>query len=114
MKIHYLEVVTKDIDAACALYSKLHNITFGVADKDLGGARIANLDGGGKIGIRAPMRDTEEPVGRPYMLVEDIDAAVAAADKSGAKIAMSSTKGGADGQFAIIIHGGIESGLPQL
>ena len=51
MKIHYLEVVTEDIDAACALYSKLHNIKFGVADKDLGSARIANL---GVVQIRVP------------------------------------------------------------
>lgn len=114
MKIHYLEIVTDNIDAACTLYSRMHSITFGEADKNLGGARTANLEGGGKIGIRAPMRDSEEPVVRPYMLVEDIEAAVATADKFGAKIAMSSTEVEGLGKFAIVIQDGIESGLWQI
>lgn len=114
MKIHYLEIVTENIDSACVLYSKIHNITFGVADMNLGGARVAKLDGGGSIGIRASMSETEKPVVRPYMLTEDINAAVAAADRSGAKIAMPPTEIEGYGQFAIIIQGGIESGLWQL
>jgi uncharacterized protein len=49
---------------------------------------------------------------RPYLLVEDIKASVAAAAKSGGQIAMEPTEILGYGQFAIVIHG--ESGLWQL
>lgn len=114
MKIHYLEIVTTDVDVACAVYSQVHGVTFGDADQDLGGARTADLAGGGMLGIRAPLRATETPVVRPYVLVEDIGASVAAAAESGAEIAMGPTEIAAHGRFAIVIHGGIESGLWQL
>src|SRR5688572_3381986 len=54
MKIQYLEIVTPDVDAACELYSQMHGVTFGDADKNLGGARTAKLADGGTLGIRAP------------------------------------------------------------
>ena len=114
MKIHYLEIVTPDVDAACALYSQMHGVVFGKADQNLGGARTANLAGGGMIGIRAPLRATEKPVVRPYILAEDIQASVAAAEEAGAEIAMRPTEIAGYGQFAIVIQGGIESGLWQL
>lgn len=114
MKIHYLEIVTTDVDAACELYSQMHGATFGEADQNLGGARTANLTGGGMLGIRAPLRDTEKPVVRPYVLVENIKASVAAAAEVGAEIAMAPTEIAGHGQFAIVIQGGIESGLWQL
>lgn len=114
MKIQYLEIVTKDVDAACKLYSEMHGVTFGDADQKLGGARTARLADGGMLGIRAPLRPTEKPVVRPYVLVKDIQASVAAAAKSGGKIAMPPTEIPGHGQFAIVIHGGIESGLWQL
>ena len=113
MKIQYLEIVTMDVDAACALYSQMHGVTFGESDQNLGGARIAKLASGGMLGIRAPLRDTEKPVVRPYVLVNDIKASVAAAAESGAEIAMPPTEIAGHGQFAIVIHGGIESGLWQ-
>lgn len=111
MKIHYLEIVTPDVDAACTLYSTMHGVTFGDADPNLGGARTAKLDDGGTLGIRAPLRETETPVVRPYVLVDDIDTAVSAASASGAEIAMTPTEIEGYGQFAIVIEGGIESGL---
>jgi uncharacterized protein len=114
MKIQYLEIVTPDVAAACALYSQMHGVTFGDAVQKLGGARTANLANGGMLGIRAPLRDTEKPVVRPYLLVKDIKASVAAAAKAGAQIAMAPTEIAGQGQFAIVIHGGIESGLWQL
>ena len=114
MKIQYLEIVTTDVDAACVLYSQMHGVKFGGADKKLGGARTAKLADGGMLGIRAPLRPTEKPVVRPYMLVKDIKASVAAAAKSGAEVAMPPTEIAGHGQFAIVIHGGIESGLWQL
>ena len=114
MQIQYLEIVTTDVDAACALHSRMHGVKFGDTDQNLGGARTAKLTNGGLLGIRAPLRSTEKPVVRPYMLVEDIKAEVAAAAESGARIAMTPTEIAGHGQFAIIIHGGIESGLWQL
>lgn len=114
MRIQYLEIVTTDVDAACALYSQMHAVTFGDADQNLGGARTAKLAEGGLLGIRAPLRDTEKPVVRPYVLVDDIKASVAAAAESGAEIAMPPTEIAGHGEFAIVIHGGIESGLWQL
>ncbi len=113
MKIHYLEIVTPDVTAACALYSQMYGVTFGEADPNLGGARTANLDDGGMLGVRAPLRDTEEPIVRPYVLVEDIKAAVAAAESS-AEIAMEPMEIPGYGQFAIVIQGGIDLGLWQL
>ena len=114
MQIHYLEIVTPDVDASVALYSKIHGISFGAADESLGGARTAKLANGGTLGIRAPLRHTETQVVRPYFLVHDIEAAVAAAGQSGAKIAMQPTEIPGRGKFAILIQGGIESGLWQV
>lgn len=114
MKIQYLEIVTPDVDAACTLYSQMHGVTFSDADPNLGGARTAKLASGGMLGIRAPMRDTETPVVRPYMFVDNIKAAVTAAEESGAVVAMPPTEIPGQGQFAILIQGGIESGLWQL
>lgn len=114
VKIHYLEIVTPDVDGACSLYSAMYGVTFGDPDQDLGGARTAGLDGGGMLGVRAPLRDTESPVVRPYVLVDDISAAVSAAAQAGAEIAVMPTEIASRGQFAIVIQGGIESGLWQI
>jgi predicted enzyme related to lactoylglutathione lyase len=114
MQIHYLEIVTPDVDASVALYSKIYGVSFAVADENLGGARTAKLVNGGTLGIRPPMRDTETPVVRPYFLVDDIEKAVTAATLSRAKIAMQPTEIPGRGKFAILIQGGIESGLWQL
>ncbi len=114
VRIQYLEIVTTDVDATCRLYSQMHGVNFGAADPNFGGARIADMTNGGMLGIRAPLRDTERPVVRPYMLVKDITKSVAAAAESGAEIAMPATKIEGRGQFAIVIQGGIESGLWQL
>jgi predicted enzyme related to lactoylglutathione lyase len=114
MRVHYLEIVTKDVDAICKLYSEMHDVTFGEADPSLGGARTAQITHGGMMGIRAPMHDGEKSVTRAYMLVEDIEAAVAAAARSGAEIAVPPMKIPGHGTCAILIQGGIEAGLWQL
>jgi predicted enzyme related to lactoylglutathione lyase len=112
--VHYLEVVTPDVDAACALYSAIHGVKFGDTDASRGGARVAQLTDGGMMGIRAPMHDGEKPVTRAYMLVDDIEAAVAAAKKSGAEIAVPPMEIPGHGKCAIYFQGGIEAGLWQL
>jgi predicted enzyme related to lactoylglutathione lyase len=114
MQVQYLEIVTPDVDALCTSYSQMHGVTFNDADPSLGGARTAKLGSGGTLGIRAPMRETEKPVVRPYMLVSDIKAAVEAAEKNGAEIAIPPMEIPGHGTFAIVIQGGIESGLWQV
>jgi predicted enzyme related to lactoylglutathione lyase len=112
--VHYLEVVTTDVDAACKLYATMHGVTFGDVDQNLGGARTTRLADGGMIGVRAPMHDGEKPVTRAYVLVEDIEAAVAAAAASGAVIAVPPMEIAGHGTCAIYFQGGIEAGLWQL
>ena len=114
MRIHYLEMVTRDIDAACELSSGIHGITFAEPDTSLGGARVARLHDGGMMGIRGPMHDAEKPVTRAYMLVEDIQAAVDAAKNAGAEIAVPPMEIPGHGQCAIYIQGGIEAGFWQV
>ena len=114
MKVHYLEIVTKDVDAVCATYAQLHGVTFGDGEAELGGARTAPLPGGGMLGVRAPMHETEEPVVRPYLLVDDIEAAVAAAVEQGGEIAHPPLELPGYGTFAIFIQGGIHHGLWQI
>lgn len=79
MQIHYPEIVTKAVDAVCAAYAEVSGVQFGEPNAGLGNARTAALPGGGLLGVRAPMHDAEEPVIRPYWLVDDIDAVVASA-----------------------------------
>ena len=112
-QIHYLEIVTKEVDAVCAVYTAANGHQFGDADPRFGNARTAALPGGGMVGIRAPMRESEEPVVRPYWLVDDIESAVAAAEDAGSEIAHPPLKVPGLGTFAIYIKGGVEHGLWQ-
>ena len=114
MQVHYLEIVTKDVDAVCAAYAAAHGTHFGKPDAGLGNARTAALPEGGLVGVRAPMHESEEPVVRPYWLVRDIEAALDAAVKAGGAIAHPPMEIPGHGTFAIYIHGGIHHGLWQL
>ncbi len=114
MKIHYLEIVTSEVEAVCETYSQLHDTTFGESDQNLGGARTAKLANGGMLGVRAPMHEAEKPVVRHYILVEDIQATVDAAAKSGAQVALPPMGLAGHGTCAIVIQGGIEFGFWQL
>jgi len=111
MNIHYLEIVTSDVEAVCANYERLHGVTFSKPVAELGNARTAPLPDGGRVGVRAPMRETEQPVVRPYILVDNIESAVQAASDAGADIAHPPMELPGQGTFAIYIHGGIEHGL---
>jgi predicted enzyme related to lactoylglutathione lyase len=114
MNIHYLEIVTTEVDSVCGTYAKAHGVTFGDADPGLGGARTAPLPGGGLVGVRAPMHEAETPVVRPYVLVDDIEAAAKAAVDAGGEIAHPPMEIPGHGQFAIYIQGGIQHGLWQV
>ena len=114
MQIHYLEIVTEEVDSVCAAYAALSGAQFGDPVAALGDARTAAMPGGGLFGVRAPMHETEQPVVRPYWLVEDIEAAVTAAADAGAQVAHPPLEIPGHGTFAIYIHGGIHHGLWQL
>ncbi len=115
LQVQYLEIVTPKVDELCKQYSTVHGITFSEPVAGFGNARTAKLSGGGMIGIRGPLRESETPVVRPYALVEDLEQAVAAAADAGAEIAIRSMEiPGGHGKIAIVIQGGIECGLWQL
>lgn len=114
MTLHYLEIVAADVDAVCAAHEAALGIRFGPADALLGGARTAPMPHGGSIGVRGPLRQTEQPVVRPYWLVDDIQAAVEAVSRRGAFVAHAPLEIPGKGTFAIYIQGGVEHGLWQL
>ena len=114
MKVHYLEIVTPEVASTCNALESLHGVRFGEPELALGNARTAEIAGGGRIGVRAPMRETEEPVVRPYVLVDDVAAATAAAEAAGAEIAHPPLEIPGQGKFAIYILGGIHHGLWEI
>ncbi|MDX1418395.1 MAG: hypothetical protein R3181_00390 [Rubricoccaceae bacterium] len=107
----YLEIVTPDVDDVCATYAQIHGVVFGEPEAALGGARTASLSDGGTIGVRAPMHAAEAPVVRPYLLVDDLEAAVEAAEARGALLAHPPMEIAERGRFAIYIEGDIHHGL---
>ena len=111
--VEYLEIVTTEVDKTIATLSKHHGVTFSEPIAELGFGRVALLAGGGRISVRAPIGDQETPVVRPYLLVDDIEAAIAAAESSGAQFAMYATEIPDQGTFAIYFLGGIQHGLWQ-
>ncbi len=114
MRIHYLEIVTPDVEAVCKTYEQSHGAHFGEPDDMLGGAKTCELSEGNIVGVRAPLRDSETPVVRPYWLVEDIEKAVKAVEANGAIVAMHPMEIPGKGKFAIYILGSIEQGFWQL
>ncbi len=114
MRIHYLEIVTREVDAVCGAYAAANGVRFGEPDPRLGNARTAELSGGGLVGVRAPLHESEQPVVRSYWLVDDIEAAFGAALKAGAEVAHPPLEIPGLGWFAIYARGGIHHGLWQL
>lgn len=113
MRIHYLEIVTNDVDAVCAGYAAAGGLAFGDPDPGLGNARTAALPGGSLVGVRAPLRESEDPVVRPYWLVDDIASALAAAVAAGGEVAHPPLEIPGHGTFAIYFAGGVQHGLWQ-
>jgi len=111
MAVHYLEIVSNDVDALTGLYQRVHGLSFGPPDTDLGQARVATQADGALVGIRKPLAEHERPIIRTYLPVEDIYQAVKEAEESGATIAYPPTRQGNQGIFAIVIEGDVEHGL---
>jgi len=114
MPLHYLEIVATDVDATCSAYAAAGNLQFGESVAELGNARTAEVQEGHIVGVRAPMHEAEEPVVRPYWLVDDIESAVAAAVEAGGEVAHPPLEIPGRGKFAIYILGGVHHGLWQL
>src|SRR5262245_36814921 len=112
LNVHYLEIVTLSVKETCDALSKAHGVTFSEPVAELGDARTAKLNNGGRIGVRAPMGQ-EQPVTRPYFLVDDIHAAVKAAEAAGAEVLMPPTETPGVCTFAIYYLGKVEHGLWQ-
>src|SRR5687768_3538320 len=113
MAVHYLEIVSNDVDTLTALYQRMHDLSFGPPDPDLGQARVAARPDGTLVGIRTPLAAHEQPIVRIYLAVEDIQRAVKQAEDSGATIAYGPTRQGQRGTFAIVIQGDVQHGLWQ-
>lgn len=111
MKLHYLEIVTTDVEAVCSAYAASLDIVFGPADPSLGNARTSALPDGGSIGVRAPLGDMETPVVRPYWLVDDIEGALGKAVAEGGEVAHPPLEIPGRGTFAIYILGGVHHGV---
>ena len=113
MAVHYLEIVSDDVDTLTALYQRIHGLSFDAPDPDLGQARVATRADGTLVGIRKPLAAHEQPIMRTYLAVEDIQQAVKTAEDFGATIAYPPTRQGQHGTFAIVIQGDVQHGLWQ-
>lgn len=113
LTIQYLEIVTPAVAETCAALAQAHGVVFSQPVAELGNARVADLANGGRVGVRAPMRASELPIVRPYVLVDDIESAIRAAEQAGAQVAIPPLEIPGQGTFSIYILGGIEHGLWQ-
>jgi predicted enzyme related to lactoylglutathione lyase len=113
MAVHYLEIVSNDVDILTGLYQRMYGLSFSSPDPDLGQARVATRADGTLVGIRKPLAAHEQPIVRTYLAVEDIQQAVKKAEENGATIAYPPTRQGERGTFAIVIQGDVQHGLWQ-
>ena len=113
MAIHYLEIVSSDVDGLVGLYQRMHGLSFGSPAPDLGQARVATGPDGTLVGIRKPLAAHEQPIMRSYLAVADIQQSVKKAEEAGAIVAYPPTRQGNRGTFAIVIQGGGQHGLWQ-
>ena len=114
VKTQYREIGTTDVDAVCQTLAAEHNVAFSHPEPMLGEARLAQLSDGARIGVRAPLAEHDVPIVRPYMLVDDIEAAISKAEAAGAEFAMRTTEIPGHGKFAIYFLGGVQFGLWEL
>jgi predicted enzyme related to lactoylglutathione lyase len=113
MAVHYLEIVSNDVDTLTELYQRMHGLSFGPPDPDLGQARVATRADGTLVGIRKPLAAHEQPILRTYLAVDDIQQAAKKAEEHGATVAYPPTRQGHRGTFAIVIQGDVQHGLWQ-
>jgi len=114
MNIHFLEIVTCDVEKHMKILSASQSLSFTGPVAEFGNAMVAEAPGGGRISVRAPMHEQEDSAIRPYMLTDDIEAAVKAAEDAGAMIAMAPTPVPGQGSFAIYFIDEAQHGLWQV
>lgn len=112
--VHYLEIVTPEVDAIRELYENTCGWRFQPLAPELGNAAVAELPGGSLCGIRAPLQPQEKPVVRIYVRVADLKATVQRAEQSGAEIMLPFMEIPGRGSIAIYQLGGVEHGIWQL
>ena len=112
--IHYLEIVTPDVEATRLLYATAFGWRFQAPVPELGNAVVAPLPGGSLCGIRAPLHESELPVVRIYIRVADLEATTREAERLGAKILLESMDLAGWGRISIHEWGGIQQGLWQV
>lgn len=112
-QVHYLEIVSHDLDKVCRMLEEMLGVTFGEKVASLGMARVAKMPGGQLLGVRAPLAAHELPIVRTYFRVDDIQKALKTAESAGAEIAYPPTQQGNTGTWAIFILNGIQYGLWQ-
>ncbi len=113
MRMHYLEIVCRDVAAQCAALERAHGLSFGPEQADLGQARVARAPDGLLIGVRAPLAEHEQPIVRTYLEVEDIARTLEQAEAAGALVAYGPVQQGATGTWAIYVLGEVQIGLWQ-
>jgi len=57
MAVHYVEIVSNDVDTLAGLYQRMHGLSFGPPAPDLGQARVATHADGTRVGIRQQAHD---------------------------------------------------------
>jgi len=114
MNIHFLEIVTADVDKQCKVLAAAQGLKFSGPVAEFGNAMVADAPGGGRVSVRAPMHSEETPTIRPYALTDNIEAAVKAAEDAGAMIAMAPTPVPGQGSFAIYFVDDAQHGLWQV
>ena len=112
-RIHYLEIVVRDVAAQCAALERIHGWSFGPPVADLGHARVAEAPDGSLVGVRAPLAEHEQPIIRTYLEVEDIAQAAKDAEAAGGVLAYPPTQQGKTGTWAIYFLGDVQVGLWQ-
>lgn len=112
--VHYLEIVTPDVDAARHLYASTFGWHFRAPVPELGNAWVAALPGGSLCGIRAPLSAEEVPVVRTYVRVGDLEAATLEAAQSGGTVLLESMDLAGWGRISIVGLGSIQQGLWQV
>ena len=112
--IHYLEIVTPDVEATRQLYSAAFGWNFQPAVAELGNAAVAAIPGGSLCGIRAPLHAEEAPVVRTYIRVPNLAATTKEARRSGATILLESMDLAGWGKISIYEIGGLQHGLWQV
>lgn len=111
--IHYIEIVTPEVEKTCSLQSDAAGIEFSAPVAELGGARTAQIPGGIIMGVRAPMHETEPPAVRVYVKVKDLAKAVEEVKSAGGNVLLDGMEIPGMGKIAIYEFGGNHHGFWQ-